>query len=73
MTIEQYNEAIKYRGIIELFVSSGQYIGGAEPLMDYYEFKGSERSCPSCVGRFLLERYSELKNYESIKNGTGYL
>jgi len=61
---EQYYEIIKYRGIIELFYTSGQYIGGAESLMDYFNFKGQERSCPSCVGRWLLERNEDIKNYE---------
>ena len=65
MTLDQYNEAIKYRGIIDLFYSSGQYIGGAESLMDYFNFKGQERGCPACVGRFLLERYNDIRQYES--------
>lgn len=64
MNESQYNEAIKYRGVIELFASTGQYVGGIDGLMDYYNVPQSERRCPSCVGRFLLDRNIELKKYE---------
>lgn len=64
MTEEQYNEALKYRHIIETFAKSGEYLGGIDPLMDKYSIADSERRCPSCVGRFLLDRNIELKKHE---------
>lgn len=64
MTEEQYKFTIQYRGIIELFAKTGQYIGGAESLFEYYKIIGQERSCPSCISRFLLERNNEIKQYE---------
>lgn len=67
MNREQYDECNKYRGVIELFVSSGQYVGGADGLFDYYNLPKQERSCPSCLSRFLLERDNDIKNYESNK------
>lgn len=64
MTQDQYNECIKYRGVINLFVSSGQYVGGADGLFDFYNVPKQERGCPSCLSRFLLERHSDIQNYE---------
>ena len=64
MSEDQYKECKKYEGIINLFKTSGQYIGGADSLFDYYKMQGQERSCPSCVSRFLLERYGEIERYE---------
>ena len=64
MTEEQYNEVVKYRGIIETFVSHGTYIGGATALMDYYKLDQSEKSCQTCVAAFLITRSIELEQYE---------
>ena len=64
MTLEQYNEVIKYRGIIETFINHGTYIGGADELFHYYGMQPSELSCPTCKSAFLIERSIELKQYE---------
>jgi len=68
MTEEQYNECQKYRGVINLFVTSGQCIGGLDGLFNYYGVRGQDRSCPSCISQFLLNRHSELIQYEKDNN-----
>jgi hypothetical protein len=68
MTEEQYNECQKYRGVINLFVTSGQCIGGLDGLFDYYGVRGQDRSCPACISQFLLNRHSELTQYEHDNN-----
>lgn len=69
MTTEQYNEAIKYRDILELFAKCGEYVGGAEPLMDFLLFERTNRRCPSCVGAWLLETLNNIRTYERNLQG----
>lgn len=62
-----YEELKKYRGILELFAKCGEYVGGADALMDFYNF--NDRRCPSCVGAWLIERANELKKYDREHQG----
>lgn len=65
MTEQQYNEAIKYRGVLELFEKTGECVGGVEPLMDFLALPKSNRRCPSCVSAWLLETLHRIREYES--------
>ena len=66
MSEEQYNEVIKYRGILEMFHKCREYIGGADGLMNYYGMK--DQRCQGCVGSFLIDRYNDMIRYEEANN-----
>lgn len=69
MTEKQYNEAIKYREVLELFGKCGEYVGGAEPLMDFLLLDRSQRRCPSCVSAWLIETLNSIRTYERNLQG----
>lgn len=63
MTKEQYEEANKYRGILELFNKTGEYVGGIGNLIQYLE-PSTNASCPSCMSAFLITTYNRMLEYE---------
>jgi hypothetical protein len=65
--VSKYVFLNKYRDILELFYNSGQYVGGADGLFDYYEKEHGQpidRGCSGCVAGFLKFAYKELKELE---------
>lgn len=64
LTLEQYNEVVKYRGILELFNKTGEYIGGIQDLVKYLE-PNTQTSCPSCMAAFLINTYNRMIEYEA--------
>lgn len=69
MTKQQYEYCNNFRGIINLFVNSGEFIGGCDALFDYYKDQFNlgnpvNTRCPSCVGATLLDINQKLVNYE---------
>jgi hypothetical protein len=68
LTQEEYQFVNGFRSILEIFSEHGEYIGGADALMDWHEKKYGEkidRHCSGCKAGFLKFSYSMLKQYEN--------
>ena len=69
LTEQQYNSILPYKPIVEMFVSTGNYVGGADGLFDYLEASGLAtepilRTCNECRAGFLKFTNTLLKLYE---------
>lgn len=67
LTKEEYEYVNGFRGILNLFDQTGEYVGGAGSLIDWHEKKYGERidrGCPGCMTGFLKFSLSMLKQYE---------
>lgn len=70
LTKEQYDYIKGFKDMVTLFVNTGSYVGGADPLFDYLEAQGLTggekilRNCPTCLTGFLKFTHSMIKIYE---------
>jgi hypothetical protein len=73
LTKEEYQYVNGFRGILELFDKSGEYIGGADNLISWHENKYGERidrGCQGCIAGFLKFSFSMLKQYDKQNGST---
>jgi hypothetical protein len=70
LTKEQYEAILPYKPIVDMFVQTETYVGGADGLFDYLETQGLTggepilRTCNPCRAGFLKFTKSLLNNYE---------
>lgn len=71
---EQYDVILGYKPMIDMYVSTQTYVGGADGLFDYLEAQGLTggekilRGCPPCLAGFLKFTKSLLNEYEKINS-----
>lgn len=73
LTEQEYNFVNGFRDMLTLFHNHGEYVGGADKLIEFHENKYGEkidRGCPGCMTGFLNFSYSMLIQYENQNGST---
>lgn len=63
---EEYDYFNQYRGVINLFIQTGQYVGGCDALFDYK--KVVNKGCATCLAQALIEVNNAINDYERNDN-----
>lgn len=66
---EQYNTLLPYKPIVELFNKCGEYVGGIDNIIPFYEnnFNAGNKinsGCRDCIGAMLLHIYQLILEHE---------
>lgn len=69
MTKHQYDRCSPYKDICSMFVKTGEYVGGADGLFDFYKdaFNSGvslNTGCNDCKGAALIHVNQMLNDYE---------
>lgn len=67
ITKEEYDYFNQYRGVIDLFMKTGQYVGGCDSLFDYK--KVANKGCATCLSQALIEVNNAIQEYERSMQG----
>lgn len=62
ITKETYEYYQQFRAVINLFVQTGEYVGGCDALFNY--MKVEDLRCAGCVGSALITANSQMLDYE---------
>lgn len=73
LTKEEYEFVNGYRGILDIFEKTGEYIGGTDNLIAWHEKKYEVKIdswCQGCMVGFLNFTISMIKQYEKTNGST---
>ena len=62
ITKEQYEYYQQYRGVLDLFQKTGEYVGGCQDLFSY--MKVTDLRCVNCLSSALITAHNQITEYE---------
>lgn len=66
ITEEQYNYYQQYRGVLDLFNKTGEYVGGCQDLFNYMNV--TDIRCQNCLSAALITAHTQLTEYEKQRD-----
>lgn len=58
----EYDFIVQFKEVLELFIKTGEYVGGCDALFDYMSI--ADRGCATCKAQCLIESHAKMKHYE---------